>query len=673
MSQIKFDLNGKPIPLVKTRNSKIEDFERGNNTSKEKLKTSSSLEFLKEDKTVGDIFSTDYWSLYQDEKRLEPLKFKNKKTQEDVVREIVDLSKTHKVIFLRGTCGSGKSAIALNVARILGKSSIVVPVKALQRQYEEDYIAKKHVVKLDGKKMKIAMITGRTNHDSIIQQGISCADPSLPENIRITERNREKILKYVKENPFLKNPEGLDIENLRRITIAAANPYWSPIIPSTFELKSLTDAKKKRYKGCNGENYIFYHRKKGCSYYDQYLSYIYSDVIIFNSAKYRAELSIGRKPLTKVDIIDEADEFLDSFFQQDELNLTRILFALKNFHTEYNIVQNSLKKMTKFIEAEEQNKKVLGVDENQVFDISDTKIKPFLQELNSNLDLEAEITLDELNYLNKALEAAQEFKQSLDNVYLTYRKDQENNIFIKLVSTDISGKFKDLLTKTNTLIFMSGTLHSETILKNIFGIKDYAVVNAEELNFGSMEIIMTGKEFDCKYSNLMSEKYSRKDYLDALSKCVEKATNPSLIHVHSFKDLPTEKEKQEFEINNLLSSEKLKELQQEDKTGKAISDFKSGLQSSLFSTKCSRGVDFPGKTCNSIIFTKYPNPNVSDTFWKVLQQTHKDYYWEFYRDKAWREFLQRIYRALRTKDDYVSILSPDLRVLQSVRKLQMST
>jgi len=670
MSQIKFDLNGKPIPLVKTRNSKIEDFEKGNNTSKEKLKTSSSLEFLKEDKTVGDIFSTDYWSLYQDEKRLEPLKFKNKKTQEDVVREIVDLSKTHKVIFLRGTCGSGKSAIALNVARILGKSSIVVPVKALQRQYEEDYIAKKHVVKPDGKKMKIAMITGRTNHDSIIQQGISCADPSLPENIRITDRNREKILEYVKENPFLKNPEGLDMENIRRITIAAANPYWSPIIPSTFELKSLTDAKKKRYKGCNGENYIFYHRKKGCSYYDQYLSYIYSDVIIFNSAKYRAELSIGRKPLTKVDIIDEADEFLDSFFQQDELNLTRILFALKNFHTEYNIVQNSLKKMTKFIEAEEQNKKVLGVDENQVFDISDTKIKPFLQELNSNLDLEAEITLDELNYLNKALEAAQEFKQSLDNVYLTYRKDQENNIFIKLVSTDISGKFKDLLTKTKTLIFMSGTLHSETILKNIFGIKDYAVVNAEELNFGSMEIIMTGKEFDCKYSNLMSEKYSRKDYLDALSKCVEKATNPSLIHVHSFRDLPTEKEKQEFEINNLISSEKLKELQQEDKTGKAISDFKSGLQSSLFSTKCSRGVDFPGKTCNSIIFTKYPNPNVSDTFWKVLQQTHKDYYWEFYRDKAWREFLQRIYRALRTKDDYVSILSPDLRVLQSVRKLQ---
>ena len=672
MNKIKFDSSGKPLPLVKTRNSRIDDFGKGNNISKEKLKTSSSLEFLQEDQAVGDIFSTDYWSLFQNEKRLEPLKFKNKKTQEDVVREIVDLSKTHKVIFLHGTCGSGKSAIALNIARILGKSSIVVPVKALQTQYEEDYLTKKHLFKLNGRKMKIAMITGKRNHDSIIQQGISCADPLLPENIRIVERNREKILKYVKENPFLKNPDNINMDNIRRITIASANPYWAPIIPSSFELKSLTDAKKKRYKGCNGENYIFYHRKKGCSYYDQYLSYIYSDVIIFNSAKYRAELSIGRKPLTEVDIIDEGDEFLDSFFQQDELNLTRILFTLKNFHSEDQKIKNALEKMTKLIEAEEQNKRALGIDENQVFKISETKIKSFLQELTSNSDLEAEIILDELNYLNKALEAAQDFKDSLEKVYLTYRKDQENNLFIKLVSTDILGKFKDLLAKTKTLIFMSGTLHSESILKNIFGIEDYAIVKAEELNFGSTEIIMTGKEFDCKYANFTSKKYSRKDYLNALSKSVEKAIRPVLIHVHSFKDLPTEEEKQEFKLDNLMSSEKLKELQIEDKTGKAISNFKLGFENSLFSTKCSRGVDFPGNTCNSIIFTKYPNPNISDTFWKVLQQTHRNYYWDFYHDKAWREFLQRIYRALRTRDDHVLILSPDIRVLQAVRKLQRS-
>ena len=675
MGRIIFGNDGKPAGVDGTKNSNIEDYGvdkiKNSDENEVELRDSSSLEFLKEKKVAGDVPSKDYWSLYQDEKMLEPLKFENGKTQEDVIREIVELSKDHKVIFLHGTCGSGKSAIALNVARILGKSSIVVPVKALQTQYEEDYITKKYLSKPNGEKMKIAMLTGRANHDSIIQPGVSCADPLLPENIKIVERNKEKILEYVKENPFLRNPGNINMENVRRITIAASNPYWAPIVPASFELKSLTDAEMKKYKGCDGEDYIFYHRKRGCSYYDQYLSYLYSDVIIFNSAKYRAELSIGRKPLTEVDIIDEADEFLDNFFQQNELNLTRILFALKNFHTESKNIIPSLEKMIKLIEAEEKNKKVLGVDENKVSQVSETKIKPFLEELISNKDLEAEITLDELNYLNRALEVAQEFKDSLGNVYLTYRKD-EDSIFIKLVSTDISGKFKDLLNKTKTLVFMSGTLHSEEIIKNIFGIKDFAVVQAEELKFGSTEILMTGKEFDCKYSNFTSKRYSREDYLIALSKCMEKTKMPVLIHVHAYKDLPSEKEKEEFEIDNLMSSEKLKELQREDKTGKAISNFKKGLASSLFSTKCSRGVDFPGDICNSIVFTKYPNPNISDTFWKVLQETHRDYYWMFYRDKVWREFLQRIYRALRTKDDHVTILSPDLRVLQAVRKMQMN-
>src|SRR3989338_10521721 len=33
----------------------------------------------------------NYWSLYKDGKRLEPLKFSNGKTQEDVVKEVVEL------------------------------------------------------------------------------------------------------------------------------------------------------------------------------------------------------------------------------------------------------------------------------------------------------------------------------------------------------------------------------------------------------------------------------------------------------------------------------------------------------------------------------------------------------------------------------------------------------
>ena len=182
MGKLLFDSNGRLLKKEALKDLKIGDYTLNGRKENSKrnakfeninepslpLKTSLSLEFLKEDTALGDLFSTDYWSLHSGEEKLEPLKFTNGKNQEDIVREVVELSKKHKVIFIHGTCGSGKSAIALNIARALGKSSIVVPVKTLQKQYEEDYITKKHLRKTDGKKMKIAMITGRDNHDSII-------------------------------------------------------------------------------------------------------------------------------------------------------------------------------------------------------------------------------------------------------------------------------------------------------------------------------------------------------------------------------------------------------------------------------------------------------------------------------------------------------------------------
>ena len=83
------------------------------------------------------------WSLYNKEKYLEPFVFSNGKSQLDIVKEAIEAIKDgHKVIFIRGICGTGKSAIALNIAKELGRTSIVVPVKPLQKQYEEDYTNK---------------------------------------------------------------------------------------------------------------------------------------------------------------------------------------------------------------------------------------------------------------------------------------------------------------------------------------------------------------------------------------------------------------------------------------------------------------------------------------------------------------------------------------------------
>ncbi len=214
-------------------------------------------------------------------------------------------------------------------------------------------------------------------------------------------------------------------------------------------------------------------------------------------------------------------------------------------------------------------------------------------------------------------------------------------------------------------------VHSEKVIKNIFGIKDFKIVEAETLNLGSIEITRTGKEFDCRHSSLTSREFTREEYLYSMSECVKRAKPPMLIHVNAFRDLPTEDEILEMGLFNLMSSEKLIQSQRDDKTGESILNFKKGISKALFTTKCSRGMDFPGEMCNSVLFTKYPNPNISDTFWKILKETHKEHFWEFYKDKARREFLQRIYRAVRSIDDHIYVLSPDIRVLEAVREIQL--
>ena len=620
---------------------------------------------------VTEIFDESYWSLYSNDKMLNPLKFSNGKSQADVVKEVVDLVKAgNKVVFIHGTCGTGKSAIALNIARELGRASIVVPIKSLQRQYEEDYKGKKYVLKKNGKRMKIEMITGRSNHDSVIQPGVSCADPFLPDTIQLIDKNSEKLKEFYDENPYINDKSMADVRDLKRIAIAPANPHWSPIVPASYELKQMKDARKKRYKGLRDREFIFYHRKEGCSYYDQYQAYIDADVIIFNSAKYKIETALDRKPATEVEIIDESDEFLDSFSNQQELNLTRFRRALKNVFPEERAEQEVIDEITRMVDLEEKNKRILGIDESQIFLVGDTKLEKALKLFLKNPALCSEISVDDGSYANRGIEIARDYAGFFEDTYVTFRKHEEQ-IFVNFTTTNVSKKLKEMLDKNKVVVFMSGTLHSKDVLEHVFGIKNYKVVEAEEVLQGVVEIHRTGKEIDCKYSNFKSGRYSKKDYFIALSACLEKAKKPFLVHVNAFDDLPLNKEIGEMGLKNLISKEKLFELQGGDRTGKLISMFKRGMNDSLFSTKCTRGIDFPGKVCNSVIFTKYPNPNVRGTFWKVLQKTHSQWYWEFYKDKARRDFLQRLYRAVRSKDDHVFVLSPDSRVLDAVRDLQV--
>ncbi len=209
---------------------------------------------------------------------------------------------------------------------------------------------------------------------------------------------------------------------------------------------------------------------------------------------------------------------------------------------------------------------------------------------------------------------------------------------------------------------MSGTLHSEQVLKDIFGLDNFKIIEAETQSPGTIMKLRTGKEINCKYENFKNNIVTRKQYLEALSSCLKQAKPPVLVHVHSFEDLPTELEKVLYNVPNIISKEKLLDIQGKQAVNQ-VNKFKSGEISILFTTKCSRGVDFPGNQCNSIILTKYPYPNIRSLFWQILRKEKPEKFTEFYMDKSRRELLQKIYRGVRFKTDHVSLLSPDVRVL----------
>ena len=634
------------------------------------------------------------WNLYEKDKFLKPLCFSNGKTQEDVVKEILErIKEGEKIIFVHGVCGTGKSAIALNLARKLGKTSVVVPIKNLQTQYKKDYEGDKYLLKENGQKLKISIITGRKNHrckflednknaipkikrevnsklhdifagkkekvNELIEDDISADNKNIPCKIEIKEKNIQKIKEYIRQNKDVNINDFSELKDVRRVSVAGVCPYWSPVMPQKYELggKSFLSSNKRKYKGLQGVEFTFYGREKGCSFYEQFNSYIDSDVIIFNSEKYKLESLLNRKPETEIEVIDECDEFLDNFSNQKSLNIGRLQNSLNQAFGKNYEEESTLKEINEIVRQikrqEVQEGRIIALKETGIYDL----FKIFL---NKSDFLEQS---DSESYLFRVEEAAKMFEEFLEDTYVTFSK-KDDTLIANIVTTNLAKRFKQLIDKNKRIVLMSGTLHSKEVLEKVFGISDFKIIEAETQDQGQINIIKTGLEMDCKYSNFSSGKYKREDYLFALDKSIEISKKPTLIHVNSFSDLPSEEEKSKLDLKNLISREALKENQINDKEGKLVEEFKQGKTNVLFSTRASRGIDFPGEQCNSIIFTKYPNPNVQDAFWKILNKTKPQQYWSFYKDKARRELLQKIYRGLRFKEDKIDLLSPDTRVLE---------
>ena len=457
------------------------------------------------------------WSLYDENgDALKPLVFSNGKGQDDVVKEVVSAIKDGvKVIFIKGVCGTGKSAIALNIAKELGRASVVVPIKSLQKQYEDDYTNKKYLLKENGEKLRIKVLTGRANHECpfIKESGeefyeekkeadsklsdfaimlnkliekknaekigktkdLSCDNPFLPCRIEIAEKNAQRIREYIKKNPKINLKDFDNFHRVKRISIAPICPYWSPIIPADIDVN--IEGKARKYKGLLNREYVFNQRKLGCGYYEQFNSYIDADTLIFNSEKYKLEVVMNRKPETDVEIIDECDEFLDSFANTKKINLNRLYMALGYLYSDKERVFNLINKLIEMVAGIIKENKVNELVMNdEIIQIKETKIFELLRNfLDSNFMDEVEC--DEENYCYHCDEVASTFEDFFDETYISFDKE-EKDIAVKLVTTNLEKRFSELLDKSKAIVMMSGTIHSEQVLKDVFGLKDFKIIEA---------------------------------------------------------------------------------------------------------------------------------------------------------------------------------------------------
>lgn len=603
------------------------------------------------------------WSLEtKDGRALQPLTFSSGKTQEDLVQDVLNAVRGgHRVIFLKGVCGSGKSAIALNVAKELGRASIVVPVKYLQQQYARDYTDTLLVKKRDGTPLRITILTGRNNHPCLYQPSVMADDRFLPCDIEIKQENLDLLKLYARNNPLVDEDDFDIIDDFKRLSVAPACPYWSPILANEWVRgeKVLPDAEMSEYLGLRKKMFTIYQREPGCTYYEQFFAYKHADVIVFNSKKYELEVAMDRKPATDIEIIDECDEFLDNLGNEKRMNLTWVEKRLREWigQCKEESMKESLAKLHEMVASLLRSKWLEEViDHREILKIKETKLTDILRMILDHEELLMYEDLEPYYFI------ARHFEQYLDDTYTMFERTPHDHVVANVVNTNLQKRMSDLLEKNKVFLMMSGTIHSATVLKKIFGISDFVVIDAETASQGKATALRTGKEVNCRYKEFAEGRVTREDYLRALELTLVAAKRPTLVHVHGFKDLPSEEEKESYHLS-IMSREKLQEQQETYRKGELLEWFKEGKLDILYSTKCTRGVDLPGEQCNSIVLTKYPYPAAESLFWRVLKRSKSEHYMDFYLDKSYREFLQRVYRGLRSKDDRVFILSPDLKVV----------
>ena len=113
---------------------------------------------------------------------------------------------------------------------------------------------------------------------------------------------------------------------------------------------------------------------------------------------------MGRKPKTDIDIIDECDEFLDSFSNERKINLQRLLASLTNLNPEKKEDKQTIRDLIYLI-----NDFVL--EHKREVDCEKIKANSFIKIIEKILENTHLASEEELNYYNRVVEILISFEK----------------------------------------------------------------------------------------------------------------------------------------------------------------------------------------------------------------------------------------------------------------------
>ena len=227
---------------------------------------------------------------------------------------------------------------------------------------------------------------------------------------------------------------------------------------------------------------------------------------------------------------------------------------------------------------------------------------------------------------------------------MAYAQIEGESMTIFLSRRDIV--FSELKKRSGKILLMSATMQTPSIFTSVFKFGSIPLVEAEPHFPGTMNIMYTQESINIQYQNWANEAVQKK-YFKVLDDIIKVAEKPTLVQVHAMKYVPPD-------YKELLN--------------------KGFINNVSWSTVTDRGIDLADDKCRSIVITKFPLPNISDIVFRVLRQTLGDQiFWQYMRDMANRDLIQQCGRAIRHKNDWCQVWSPDEQVMPAIHALWKGT